>query len=135
MHLHWNALHKCGGKQSGDVDRSIIVKPHPLITQEAGLQLRGIRNMICYSTILILGVTAKCHSVALTSVSDKILKESLHEEARSDEVSEHKSPWQQRRLCKHMTLPPRVLKASALYYKSKNIYNMHSYKSHPWKKA
>ena len=91
--------------------------------------------MICYPTILILGVTAKCDSVALTSVSDKILKESLHEEAHSDQASEHKSPWQQRRPCKHTTLSPRVLKASALYYKSKNIYNMHSYKNHLWKKA
>ena len=32
----------------------------------------------------------------------------------------------------HDTLP-KVLKASGLYYKSKN-YNMHSYKSHPWKR-
>ena len=32
---------------------------------------------------------------------------------------------------KHDTLP-QALKASTLYYKSKNIYNMHSYKSHPW---
>ena len=50
-----------------------------------------------------------------------ILKESLHKEAHLDEVSEHKSPWQQRRPCKHMTLSPRVLKVSALYYKSKNL--------------
>ena len=48
-------------------------------------------------------------------------KESLHEEAPLDEVSEHKSPWQQRCPCKHMTLFPRVLKASALYYKSKKL--------------
>ena len=33
-----------------------------------------------------------------------------------------------------MTLSPRVLKASVLYIKSKIIHNMHSYKSHPWKR-
>ena len=45
-------------------------------------------------------------------------KESLHEEAHLDEASEHKSPWQQRQPCKRTTLSLRVLKASALYYKS-----------------
>ena len=34
-HLCWNAPHKRGGNQSGDVDWSIIAKPHPLSTQEA----------------------------------------------------------------------------------------------------
>ena len=48
-------------------------------------------------------------------------KESLHEEAHLDEASEHKSPWQQRQLCKHMTLSPRVLKVFVLYYKSKKL--------------
>ena len=46
VHLHWNAPHKCGGKQSGDVDWLIITKPHLLSTQEAWLQLWGIRNMV-----------------------------------------------------------------------------------------
>ena len=71
VHLHWNAPHKRGGKQSGDVDLLIITKPHLLGTQEVWLQLRGIRNMVYYFTILILGVTVNCDSVALTSVSDK----------------------------------------------------------------
>ena len=48
-------------------------------------------------------------------------EESLHEEAHLDEVSEHKSPWQQSWLCKCITLSPRVLKVSVLYYKSKKI--------------
>ena len=48
-------------------------------------------------------------------------KESLHKEACLDEASEHKSPWQQRQPCKRTILSPRVLKASALYYKSKKI--------------
>ena len=39
VHLHWNALHKLGGKQSGDVNWLIITKPHLLSTQEARLQL------------------------------------------------------------------------------------------------
>ena len=71
VHLHWNVPHKCGGKQSGDVDWLIIAKPHLLSTQEAWLWLRGICNMVYYFTILILGVTVVCDSVALTSVSDK----------------------------------------------------------------
>ena len=33
-HLHWNALHKCGGKQSGDVDWLIIIKPHPRVLKK-----------------------------------------------------------------------------------------------------
>ena len=71
VHLHWNAPHKCGGKQSGDVDWLIIAKPRLLSTQEVRLQLRGIRNVVYYFTILVLGVTVNCNSVALTSVSDK----------------------------------------------------------------
>ena len=48
-------------------------------------------------------------------------KESLFKEAHLDEVSEHKSPWQQRQPCKHMTLSSRVLKVYTLYYKSKKL--------------
>ena len=69
VHLHWNAPHKCGGKQSGDVDWLIIAKPHLLSTQEA--RLRGIHNVMYHFMILVLGVTVKRDSVALTSVSDK----------------------------------------------------------------
>ena len=71
VHLHWNAPHKRGGKQSGDVDWLIIAKPHLLSTQEVRLWLRGIRNVVYYFTILILVVTVVCNSVALTLVSDK----------------------------------------------------------------
>ena len=71
VHLHGNALHKHGGKQSGDVDWLIIIKPHLLSTQEAQLWLQGIRNVMYYFMILILGVTVNCDSMALTSVSDK----------------------------------------------------------------
>ena len=71
VHLHWNALLKCGGKQSGDVDWLIIAKPHLLSTQEVWPQLRGIRNVMYHFTILVLGVTVKCNSMALTLVSDK----------------------------------------------------------------
>ena len=71
MHLHWNALHKRGGKQSGDVDWLIIAKPHLLNTQEVRLRLQGIRNVVYYFTILILGITVNCDYVALTLVSDK----------------------------------------------------------------
>ena len=71
VHLHWNAPHKRGGKQSGDIDWLIIIKPHFLSTQEAWLWLWGIHNMVYYFTILVLGVTVNCDSVALTSVSDK----------------------------------------------------------------
>ena len=71
VHQHWNTLHKRGGKQSGDINWLIITKPHLLNTQEARLQLRGICNVVYYFTILVLGVTVICNSVALTSVSDK----------------------------------------------------------------
>ena len=71
MHLHWNALHKHGGKQSGDIDWLIIAKPHLLSTQEAWLWLQGIHNVMYHFTILVLEVTVKHDSVALTLVSDK----------------------------------------------------------------
>ena len=71
VHLHWNAPHKRVGKQSGDVDWLIIAKPRLLSTQEAQFWLRGIHNVVYYFTILVLGVTVICDSVALTSVSDK----------------------------------------------------------------
>ena len=131
VHLRWNAPHKCGGKQSGDVDWSIITKPRPLSTQEARLQLQSIHNMMSYLTI--------CVSESLPSVTPRHrlqslmnITESPGKEGQSDEASECKSPWQWRWPCKHMTLSPRALKASVPYYKSKNIYNMHSHKSHPW---
>ena len=54
VHLHWNALHKCGRKQSGDVDWSIITKHHPSSTQEVQLQLQSVHNMMSYLTILVL---------------------------------------------------------------------------------
>ena len=70
VHLHWNAPHTHGRKQSGNVDWLIIVKPHLLSTQKAWLWLRGIRNMVYYFTILILGATVNCDSMALSLVSD-----------------------------------------------------------------
>ena len=69
--LHWNALHKHGRKQSGDIDWLIIAKPRLLSTQETRPQLRCVRNMMYYLTILIFRVTVKRDSLALTSVSDK----------------------------------------------------------------
>ena len=71
MHLHWNAPHKHVRKQSGDVDWLIIAKPHLLSTQEVRLRLQGIRNVMYYFTMLILGVTVKCDSVALTLINPK----------------------------------------------------------------
>ena len=71
VHLHWNAPHKRGGKQSGDVNWLIIAKPHLLSTQEVQPQLRCIRNMMYHFTILVFGVTIKRDSMALTLVSDK----------------------------------------------------------------
>ena len=102
VHPCWNALHKRGGKQSGDVDWSIIIKPHPLSTQEARLQLQSICNMVSYLTILVLemvlNVTPQHHPQSLIN-----LMGSLYGEAPSEEVSKHKSPWQQRRPCKRTT--------------------------------
>ena len=102
VHLRWNAPHKCGGKQSGDVDWSIITKPRPSSTQEARLRLRSVHNVMSYLTILILETVLNAtpwhrpHSlINLTG--------SLYGEAPSDEVSKRKSPWQQRRPCKRTT--------------------------------
>ena len=92
VHLHWNTLHKRGGNQSGDVDWSIITKPHPLSTQEAQLWLQSICNMMSYLTILVLeslpNVTPRHCPRSLIN-----LMGSLYEEAQSDEVSKHKSLW------------------------------------------
>ena len=116
VHLRWNAPHKSGGKQCGDVDWSIITKPCPSSTQEARLRLRSVRNVMPYLTILVLeslpNATPRYCPRSLIN-----LTESLYKEAQSDEVSKCKSSWQQRRLCKRTTLSPRALKASALYYK------------------
>ena len=71
VHLHWNTLHKHGGKQSGDVDWLIISKPCLLSSQKGWLWHQGIRNMMYYFTILILGATVSCDSMALISVSDE----------------------------------------------------------------
>ena len=102
VHLRWNALHKCGGKQSGDVDWSIITKPHPLSTQEVRLRHQSIRNMMSYLTILVLeslpNVTPRHCPRSLIN-----LMGSLYKEAQSDEVSKCKSPWQQRQPCKRTT--------------------------------
>ena len=102
MHLRWNAPHKHGGKQSGDVDWSIITKPHPSSTQEAWLQLWSICNVMSYLTILVLeslpNVTPQHCPQSLIN-----LMGSLNEEAQSEEASEHKSPWQRRRPCKRTT--------------------------------
>ena len=54
VHLHWNALHKRGGKQSGDVDWLIITKPRLLSTQEVWPWLQGIHNVMYHSSILVL---------------------------------------------------------------------------------
>ena len=102
VHLHWNTPHKCGGKQSGDVDWSIITKPRPLSTQEVRLQLRSVRNVMSYLTILVLetvlNATPRHHPRSLINLTG-----SLYGEAPSDEVSKRKSPWQQRRPCKRTT--------------------------------
>ena len=132
VHLPWNALHKCGGKQSGAIDWSIILKPCPLSTQEARPRLQGICNVVSYLMTLVLetvlNVTSRHCPWSLINPM-----RSLYEEVPSEEVSEPKTPWQQRRPCKCMTLSPGVLKASVLYCKtSKTIYNMHSTKSLPW---
>ena len=71
VYLHWNTPHKCGGKQSGDFNWLIIVKPRPLSTQEVRLHFRGICNVVYYLTILILGATVNCSSMALILVSDE----------------------------------------------------------------
>ena len=71
VHLHWNAQHKHGGKQSGDINWSIITKPRPLSTQEVWPRLRSVRSVMHYLTILVFGVTAERDSSALSSVSDK----------------------------------------------------------------
>ena len=49
----------------------IITKSCLLSTQEAWLWLQGVRNMVYYFMILILGATVSCDSVALISVSDE----------------------------------------------------------------
>ena len=71
VHLRWNVLHERGRNQSGDIDWSIIAKPHPLSTQEAGLWLRSICNVMSYLMIRILGVTAERDSSALPLASDE----------------------------------------------------------------
>ena len=115
VHLRWNALHKHGRKQSADVNWSIITKPHPLSTQEAQLRLQSVHNVMPYLTILVLeslpNATPQHCPWSLIN-----LMGSLYEEAQSDKVSKHKSPWQQRQPCKCTTLSPRALKVSALYY-------------------
>ena len=99
VHLRWNAPHKRGGKQSGDVDWSIVTKPCPLSTQEAWLRLRSICNMVSYLTILVLemvlNATPRHRPQSLINLTG-----SLYGEAPSDRVSKCKSPWQQRRPCK-----------------------------------
>ena len=116
VHPHWNALHKRCGKQSGDADWSIIIKPRPLSTQEVRLWLRSICNVVSYLTILVLemvlNVTPRHHPQSLINLMGR-----LYGEAPSDKVSKHQSPWQQKWPCKHTTLSPRALKVSALYYK------------------
>ena len=105
VHLHWNALHKRGGKQSGDIDWSIITKPRPSSTQEVRLWLQSIRNVMSYLTILILetvpNATPRHRPQSLINLTG-----SLYREAPSDEVSKRKSPWQQRRPCKRTTYIP-----------------------------
>ena len=68
--------------------------------------------------ILILGASLKATPWHYFW-SPIILNVSLQEEACSNGVREHKSPWQQRWPCECTTPSPRVLKVSALYYKSK----------------
>ena len=121
MHLHWNAPHKCGGKQSGDVNWLIIAKPHLLSTQEVQPHLQGVLQcgVLHYDTCFWSHCKLRLHGTDFGSLMNP--KESLHREAHLDKASEHKSPWQQRRLCKCMTLSPRVLNTSALYYKSKKL--------------
>ena len=102
VHPRWNTLQKHGGKQYGDVDWSIIVKPHPSSTQEVRLWLRSIHNVMSCLMILILesvpNATPWHCSWSLIN-----LTESLYQEAQSDEVSKCKSPWQQRQPCKCTT--------------------------------
>ena len=102
VHLRWNTPHKCGGKQSGDVDWSIITKPRPSSTQEVRLWLQSIHNVMSYLTILVLemvlNATPRHRPRSLINLTG-----SLYGKAPSEEVSKCKSPWQQRQLCKCMT--------------------------------
>ena len=107
VHLGWNTPQKHGGKQSGDVDWSIITKPRPSSTQKAQLQLQSIRNVMPYLTILVLeslpNATPQHCPWSLINLTG-----SLYKEAQSDEVSKRKSPWQQRRPCKRTTYTPSI---------------------------
>ena len=46
VHLHWNAPQQRGGKEYGDVDWPIIVKPHLLSTQGLVFDSQVICNMV-----------------------------------------------------------------------------------------
>ena len=77
VHIHWNALHKHGGKQSGDIDWSIITKPPPLeYSRGTTLALKCLQHD-ALSNNTRFGVTAECDSLALSSVSDKPYGEPL----------------------------------------------------------
>ena len=77
VHLCWNAPHKRGRKQSGDVDWPIITKPCPLSTQ------RGITLAQKHSQCDVLfndtrfGDGAECDSSAPSLVSNKSYGEPL----------------------------------------------------------
>ena len=75
--LRWNTPHKRGGKQSGDIDWSIISKPRPSSTQEA--LKRSQHDALSNDTRF--GVTAECNSLALSSVSDKPYGEPLQRDS------------------------------------------------------
>ena len=86
MHLHWNAPHKHGGKQSEDVDWLIITKPRPSSTQEVWLQLRSICNMMSYLTIFVLESLPNATPWHCPQSLINLLG-SLYEEAQSDGVT------------------------------------------------
>ena len=72
VYLHWNAPQQCGGKQSGDVDWLIIIKPRLLSTQQVQPWLQCICNEMYWITILISGANASGEHMTLFSVSSRV---------------------------------------------------------------
>ena len=71
VHLRWNALHKRGGKQSGDINWSIITKPPPLeYSRGATLAPKHSQCDLLFNDTRF-GDSAECNSSAPSSVSYK----------------------------------------------------------------